>query len=884
MRRLLLITALLLAHGAPALRAGQDRPVQDSRPLQADGVVRLLLDLENAVTSARVEDFRALGTAAMPETATNRFQIATRGGPGARAVIRERMRRPVGRDYDVVVDVLVSRGAVGRIATWVLVVTPDEGPGGTFKITDLKELAAIDGMIRLSLDTTRQFAVKDLLITAPDLQLKMSSGTAFVAESPNGVTAIVFRGKGDVLFTPPDPTEQVQLQIFDGKSRFSSTSDAFFVRLNPASYVMTVSEGSLVPMRLDPAEAAKAQAIFDDFAPRTYNIDLRTLTAEKWSIEPANGSIVAEVKTPRRGWVTYARSPADHEDISLFDRDDGRNIALYASSEKVSQRGRFYSEDDGESFDIEHYRLNLTFDPARLWVSGRASVVVRVMSGGLSSLQIKLAQQLAVASVSSPELGDLLALRVVGQNSILIGLPTYLEKGAKLTVDVVYGGRLEGQALDREAIEVQGVQQNPATPEDTRLTPEPRFLYSNRLPWYPQSGASDYATAEMRLSVPSEYQIVASGSLVSASVTPNKDVGRSGSKSIRTSEFRSDRPLRYLACVISRFVPLGRTRVDFTEGTGVNLEVVSTSRMVSKNKQTPQRVASMLGFYASTLGDMPYPDFTLAALDDVLPGGHSPAFFAVFHQPLPTTPYSWSGDPVAFEDTYPHLFLAHEVAHQWFGQAVGWKNYHEQWLSEGLAQYFAALYAADDRGPAMLQTLIAEMRQSTEPYLDQGPISLGYRLGHIKHDGRVFRAIVYNKSAVVLHMLRRLMGDEAFFGALRQFYTTWRYKKAGTQDIEAAFQAATTIKLDAFFDLWVRDFRQPKIRLTNESRESGATVRIEQLDQVFVFPLTISIQYMSGRVEERTIKVTDRIVDEPISEPVRRVTTRELLTPFEQVR
>jgi aminopeptidase N len=133
-------------------------------------------------------------------------------------------------------------------------------------------------------------------------------------------------------------------------------------------------------------------------------------------------------------------------------------------------------------------------------------------------------------------------------------------------------------------------------------------------------------------------------------------------------------------------------------------------------------------------------------------------------------------------------------------------------------------------------------------------------------------------------MLRRLVGDEAFFGALRQFYTTWRYKKAGTQDIEAAFQAATPIKLEAFFDLWVRDFRQPRIRLTTESRESGATVRIEQLDQVFVFPLTISIQYMSGRVEERTIKVTDRIVDELVSEPVRRVTTKELLTPFEQVR
>ena len=74
---------------------------------------------------------------------------------------------------------------------------------------------------------------------------------------------------------------------------------------------------------------------------------------------------------------------------------------------------------------------------------------------------------------------------------------------------------------------------------------------------------------------------------------------------------------------------------------------------------------------------------------------------------------------------------------------------------------------------------------------EQGPVYLGYRLGHIKSDGRVFRALVYNKGAMVLHMLRRLVGDEAFFAGLRTFYDERRFKKAGTDDFRAAMEAAS---------------------------------------------------------------------------------------------
>ncbi len=92
------------------------------------------------------------------------------------------------------------------------------------------------------------------------------------------------------------------------------------------------------------------------------------------------------------------------------------------------------------------------FDPAKSWVSGHASLTVRITSSAVSSITIRLAPQLTVSSVSSPGFGEVLALRVVGQNSILLSLPTFVERGAPITFDVRYSGRIEPQSIDREAL------------------------------------------------------------------------------------------------------------------------------------------------------------------------------------------------------------------------------------------------------------------------------------------------------------------------------------------------------------------------------------------------------------------------------------------------
>src|SRR5262249_15012657 len=197
-------------------------------------------------------------------------------------------------------------------------------------------------------------------------------------------------------------------------------------------------------------------------------------------------------------------------------------------------------------------------------------------------------------------------------------------------------------------------------------------------------------------------------------------------------------------------------------------------------------------------------------------------YFAVLHQPLPMANYTWRNDPVNF-DRYPQFFIAHELAHQFWGDAVGGENYHEQWISEGFAQYFALLYAERTRSKDTFEDILRQLRRTSITYDHYGPVWLGYRLGHLQGDSRVFRALVYNKGALVLHMLRRLVGDEAFFNGLRRFYQESRFKKVGTDDVRKAFEAQSGQSLERFFDRWILRAGIPQVTMTYAIEEADAT-------------------------------------------------------------
>jgi hypothetical protein len=861
-RALLVALAFCMWPGVPA--AGQ-------RIAASDGIELLVLGIENALKSGNAVTLRSFARFDVDQSELADFVGNLTTPTPTNATVKERDRVPLrdGRQR-VLLEILTERDREGRVSTWRLDVAPPEspaptGPTAAWQISSIERLTVVSGLYRLALDTTAEYAVRNLTLHAPDLALHVPSGRAFMARSTDGPTALVILGRGRLQFSPKPEAERVQVKIFCGREALDAEFDSLFVRINPNEFPLRVPPDTIVQHAADAGDARRAAQLFETYVPQSFQIDLSDLSPERWSIVPTASDFVAEIVTRRYGSLTYARANAESEDISFFDRKKHKNISVYASDAKLAERGRFFSEDDEVQYDVTSYDLQAAFSPDRFWIDGRARVQLQTRDSGLAALTLRLADPLVVRSITSPEFGRLLFLRIVGQNSVLVNFPATIPANTQLELSVVYGGRLQPQEGDREALLLQ----DRYIREEQPIQLEPSYVYSNRSYWYPQSTVTDYATASMRIIVPADYDVVASGAPRGAPLPI--DPSAQGQKRKEYS-FDAAKPVRYLACVISRFRAGDTARLDLPASDDppdagrapLALTVETNPRQFGRARSIAERTADILGFYSSLMGDAPYATFTVAVTESDLPGGHSPAYFAILNQTLPMAPLLWRNDPVSF-DGYPSFFIAHEVAHQWWGQAVGWKNYHEQWLSEGFAQYFAALYAERERGSEEFTNVIRQMRRWAIEMSPNGPVYLGYRLGHIRSNSRVYRALVYNKGAMVLHMLRRLVGDKAFFGGLRDFYATWRFRKAGTDDFRKAMEAASGRPLERFFETWIYGGTIPTIRFT-VVQQSGSSLRVrfDQPGQVCDVPVTVTISYADGSSEDVIVPVTEKSVEQAI--------------------
>jgi aminopeptidase N len=236
---------------------------------------------------------------------------------------------------------------------------------------------------------------------------------------------------------------------------------------------------------------------------------------------------------------------------------------------------------------------------------------------------------------------------------------------------------------------------------------------------------------------------------------------------------------------------------------------------------------------------------------------------------------------------YTYAFIAHETAHQWWGNIVAWRSYRDQWLSEGFAEYSGILYTSLRKDYKASINLIDELRDSLQrppetrtgigkgKLVDVGPLILGHRLETSKSYG-AYSALIYNKGALVLRMLHFLFTDpqtgngDPFFAMMKDFVERHRNGVASTEDFIAvanAHFAKTPLAqryglkdLNWFFRQWVYESAHPSYTLeySLQDQPDGScvvqgTVTQENVPETWAMILPVNFSLGDDRVARTTV-------------------------------
>ncbi len=344
---------------------------------------------------------------------------------------------------------------------------------------------------------------------------------------------------------------------------------------------------------------------------------------------------------------------------------------------------------------------------------------------------------------------------------------------------------------------------------------------------------SDKAPVAFRVTAPAKYEVVSNGALVSDSITGDT----------RTTHWRSDVPLPPKVMIIGV--------ADFAIDTVATVDGVPVQSWVYPEDRDAGfkdlgQAPPILRFFEENLG--PYPYEKLANVQSATRYGGMENAAAIFY----------SEQAVADGDDDTPL-LAHEIAHQWYGNTVTEADWPHLWLSEGFATYLTGLYLEHARGKAAFTKYMAGARRQVAQFHDKMPDTPLVDTT-FSDPNELLNTNPYQKGAWVLHMLRHKVGLETFWTGLRAYYDRYRNQNASTRDFRRVMEDVSGRDLKAFFDQWTRRAGHPVIegtwRYDASANECVVTLRQTQNEAPFRVPVDVAVD--TDRNGTMTVKMRDR--------------------------
>ncbi|MEZ4938442.1 MAG: M1 family aminopeptidase [Crocinitomicaceae bacterium] len=183
--------------------------------------------------------------------------------------------------------------------------------------------------------------------------------------------------------------------------------------------------------------------------------------------------------------------------------------------------------------------------------------------------------------------------------------------------------------------------------------------------------------------------------------------------------------------------------------------------------------------------------------------------------------------------------LAHEIAHQWFGNSASEKDWQHIWLSEGFATYLTDLYILEKYGTVEFEKRMQQERNKVISFYKKSPSPIVNTTSDLMS---MLNANSYQKGAWVLHMLREKVGSVIFWEILQNYYNRFAYSNADTEDFFQVVEEVSGKKMDQFKKQWLHSAQIPELKITTKIKGKSFEIIVEQLqNELFHFDLDIGI-------------------------------------------
>lgn len=493
-------------------------------------------------------------------------------------------------------------------------------------------------------------------------------------------------------------------------------------------------------------------------------------------------------------------------------------------------------------FDALHYDVAITLPDTGTFIRGTTTADIRLIGTRRDTLVLDLSG-LRVSAVEAGHPDHLAAVPFrQADGRIRIPVPAGVREGETLRVRVAYDGTPDDGLIIRP--NVHGFRSAFADGWPDRA----RF-------WFPSiDHPSDKATVEFEVRAPADWTVVANGRRLNA----ESDTARPADGVWR---WRLDVPTPTYTMVIGAS--------DFTVGTvarcahgGVTAVRPDGCVPVSwwaypqdsaSAARTFARAGEMVEYYSDRFG--PFPWQKLAHVQSSTRFGGMENSGAIFYD-----------ERAIASGRLGEVTVAHETTHQWFGDGVTERSWNHLWLSEGFATYFGMQFFEFADGPDRFRELLAN---SARGYLESDVTDLPMvDTLRVPDDNlmALLNANSYNKGGQVLHMLRGILGDDAFFRGIHLYYQRNAGGNALTADLQRALEEVSGSRLDWFFDEWAYHAGYPIFHVTSQwdAAAREVAVRIEQVQNAewptFRMPMEIEFESPAGTMR-RKIDVSERVTN-----------------------